>query len=179
LKERLGDLVVIEWKSFLLRPHPEARPLEQFRAYTERWSRPNAMEPTCRFHPWTSDTAPPSHSVPAAVAAKVAHRFGRDVAARYHQALFHAYFTENRTVSERTVLVEIAAEVGIESDEFDGALSEHGEDEQRAVFAEYHEAVELGIHAVPAVVVDGRYLVQGAVDVDDYAHVVERARAEE
>ena len=74
---------------------------------------------------------------------------------------------------------QIAAEVGIESDEFDGALSEHGEDEQRAVFAEYHEAVELGIHAVPAVVVDGRYLVQGAVDVDDYAHVVERARAEE
>jgi predicted DsbA family dithiol-disulfide isomerase len=36
----------------------------------------------------------------------------------------------------------------------------------------------VGIHAVPAVVVDGRYLVQGAVEVDDYLRVIERARAE-
>jgi predicted DsbA family dithiol-disulfide isomerase len=177
LEERVGDLVTIEWKSFLLRPQPELRPLEQFRAYTERWARPDAMEPSCGFHPWTSDTPPPTHSVPAAVAAKVVDRFGADVAARYHRALFHAYFNENRTVSDRAVLVAIAAEIGVAR--FDDALTEDGEDAQRAVFADYHEAIELGIHAVPAVVVDGRYLVQGAVEVDDYVQVLERARAGE
>jgi predicted DsbA family dithiol-disulfide isomerase len=179
LEERAGDLVTIEWKSFLLRPQPEFRPLEQFRAYTERWARPDAMEPSCGFHPWTSDTPPPTHSVPAAVAAKVADRYGSHVAARYHRALFHAYFTENRTVSDRAVHVAIAAQIGLDPAEFDDALTEHGEDEQRAVFADYHEAIELGIHAVPAVVVDGRYLIQGAVEVDDYMQVVEQARAGE
>lgn len=166
----------IEWKAFLLRPHPEPRPLEQFRAYTKRWERPAAMEPGCEFHPWTSDTPPPTHSVPAAVAARVARRFGADAAHRYDDALFRAYFTENRTVSARGVLVEIAAEIGLDAEAFDGALTRHGEEEQRAVFAAYHEAVELGIHAVPAVVVDGRFLVQGAVEVDDYLRVVDRAR---
>lgn len=183
MQEQAGDLVTIEWKSFLLRPHPEARPLEQFRSYTERWARPDAMEPACEFHPWTSDTPPPTHSVPAAVAARVAHRFGDDTddgpGRRYHDALFHAYFTENRTVSARSVLVEIADEIGLDPEEFDRALTEHGDDEERAVFADHHRAVELGINAVPAVVVDGRFLVQGAVEVDDYLRVIDRARTQE
>lgn len=136
------------------------------------------MEPSCEFHPWTSDTPPPTHSVPAAVAARVARRFGDDAARRYHAALFHAYFTENRTVSDRAVLVDIAAQVGLDASEFDRALSTTGDEEQRRVFGDYHEAVELGIHAVPAVVFDNRYLVQGAVGVDDYVRVIERARAE-
>lgn len=176
MKERVD--LRLEWKSFLLRPEPEPRPLEQFRAYTERWARPHAMEPSCEFHPWASDTPPPTHSVPAAVAARVARHFGDDAERRYHDALFHAYFTQNRTVSDRAVLVEIAAEIGLDRAEFDDALSRYGEDDQRAVFADYHEAIELGIHAVPAVVFDGRYLVQGAVEVDDYERVIERARTE-
>lgn len=170
--------MTIEWKSFLLRPVPEPRPLEQFRQYTKRWERPAAMEPACNFHPWRADTPPPTHSVPPAVAARVAARFGEDAARRYHDALFRAYFAENRTVSARPVLVDIAAETGLDPADFDDALTRHGEDDQRAVFADYHEAVELGIHAVPAVVVGGRYLVQGAVEVDDYLRVIDKARTE-
>jgi predicted DsbA family dithiol-disulfide isomerase len=136
------------------------------------------MEPRCEFHVWSSDVPPPTYSVPSAVAAKVAAGFGADAASRYERALFRAYFTENRTVSDRRVLVEIARESGLDADAFDQALSDHGEDAQGAVFADYHEAVELGIYAVPAVVVDGRYLVQGAVEVDDYVRVVERARSD-
>jgi predicted DsbA family dithiol-disulfide isomerase len=179
LQEQVGDDVgPVAWRSFLLRPTPEFRDLEQFRAYTQRWARPAEMEPACDFHPWAGDTVPPSHSVPPAVAARVARHFGDDAARRYHDALFHAYFTENRTVSDRTVLVTIAGEIGLDRDAFDAALTAHGEDEQRVVFADHHAAVDVGIHAVPAVVVDGRYLVQGAVEVDDYLRVIERARAE-
>lgn len=78
-------------------------------------------------------------------------------------------------MSDRAVLVDVAASVGIDPATFDTALTDHGEEQQRAVFRDYHEAVELGIYAVPAVVVDGRFLVSGAVEVGDYERVVERA----
>lgn len=171
----MGDAITIEWRAFLLRPEREQRPLEKFRSYTESWRRPASLEPRCEFRVWATDDAPPSHSVPAAVAAKVARRFGDGPAARYHDALLRAYFAENRTVSERAVLVDVAAAAGIDGPAFDAALTEHGDEAQREVFRDYHEAVELGIYAVPAVVVDGRFLVSGAVAVDDYERVVERA----
>ncbi len=78
-------------------------------------------------------------------------------------------------MSDRAVLVDVAASVGLDRDAFDAALTEHGEEQQRRVFAEYHEAIELGIYAVPAVVVAGRFLVSGAVEVADYERVLERA----
>jgi predicted DsbA family dithiol-disulfide isomerase len=112
-----------------------------------------------------------------AVAARVATGFGADFARRYERALFRAYFVENRTVSDRRVLADVAAGLGVDAGVFDAALSERGEAEQVAVFADYHEAIELGIYAVPAVVVGGRRLVQGAVDVADYERVIEVVRS--
>jgi predicted DsbA family dithiol-disulfide isomerase len=178
LQDRLGDGITIEWKAFLLRPEPEARTLEQFRRYTESWKRPAAMEPACGFHVWTGDASPPASSVGPAVAARVARELGTDLADRYERALFQAYFVENRTVSDRRVLVDVAAGIGLDPAAFDAALTEQGQAAQAAVFAEYHEAIELGIYAVPAVVIDGRRLVQGAVDVDDYVRVIDGLRSE-
>lgn len=178
LQERLGDGITLEWKAFLLRPEPEARTLDQFRRYTESWRRPAAMEPACGFHVWSGDAAPPTSSVGPAVAARVARQLGTDAAARYERAVFQAYFVENRTVSDRRVLVEIAADIGLDPAGFDAALTDHGQDAQAAVFAEYHEAIELGIYAVPAVVIDGRRLVQGAVEVDDYVRVIDALRTQ-
>src|SRR5262249_21906184 len=41
LREEFGDQVELEWRSYLLRPHPDRAPtLEQFRTYTQSWARP-------------------------------------------------------------------------------------------------------------------------------------------
>lgn len=166
----------MRWRSFLLRPFPEQRRIEDFRSYTARWARPAALEPKAEFRTWGSDAAPPSHSVPPAVAGKVASTFGGSAFLEYHRALLHAYFAENRTISDRSVLVAIAGEVGLELDLFSERLDGgYGQIEQE-VLQEHNQAIQAGITAVPSVVIGGRYLVTGAVDAEHYRRVIAKAR---
>lgn len=171
-----GDLV-IEWKSFLLRPEPSTPDLERFRGYTRSWQRPAAMEPAAQLHPWSGDASPPSHSVPTAVAGKVAATFGQEAYDRYHLALFRAYFVEHRTVSEEAVQLDVAASVGLDRDEFARRLREDVRVHLEAVFDDYSDAFAAGILAVPTVVVGGGEVVGGAVDETTYEEAYERACA--
>lgn len=168
----------MRWRSFLLRPYPEQRSIEDFRSYTARWARPAALEPRADFREWTSDAAPPSHSVPPAVAGKVASTFGESAFVRYHRALLHAYFAENRTISDRSVLVAVAGEAGLEVDLFSDRLDSGYQQLGQEVLYEHNQAIQAGITAVPSVVVGGRYLVTGAVDAEQYRRVIAKARDE-
>lgn len=73
--------------------------------------------------------------------------------------LFRAYFTEGRDPSDRDVLAELAAEAGLDPTAAREVL------ESGRYAQEVRDAERLwqsrGIHAVPAVVIDGRYLIQG------------------
>ena len=91
---------------------------------------------------------------------------------RYHRALMVAYFSQHRTVSDRSVLVAIAGELGIDTSEFDALLTERGREFERDVWKDYAEAIERGIHAVPTVVVDDTFIIGGAVDTNDYRQVI-------
>jgi len=74
-------------------------------------------------------------------------------------ALFRAYFTDGEAPSDPEVLVRVAAEVGLDPAEARAILaSDRYADEVRAQERRYTEA---GIHAVPAVIIDGQYLIQG------------------
>lgn len=168
----------MHWRSFLLRPFPEERSIEDFRSYTARWERPAAMEPKAEFRTWASDAAPPSHSVPSSVAGKVASTFGEAAFLDYHRALLHAYFAENRTISDRSVLVAVAGEAGLEPDLFAERLDDGYRQLEQEVLAEHNAAIKAGINAVPSVVVGRRYLVQGAVDEEQYRRVIAKAREE-
>lgn len=69
--------VEIEWRSFLLRPHPRSdRSLEEFRAYTRSWLRPAQDGDGGTFRVWSTDAGPPSHSVPPHLLAKAAGELG-------------------------------------------------------------------------------------------------------
>ena len=172
-----GDSISIEWKSFLLRPMPEERTLEDFTEYTRSWARPAGMERRTTFTtPWSGDNPPPTHSVPSAIAGKVASQFGGEVADRYHRRLLEAYFTENRTISDRSVLLDVAAESGLDRDEFASSFDDQGSPLKREVFDDYNLAVNSGVTGVPAVVVDGRYLITGAVEADEYRAVLDKVR---
>ena len=74
-------------------------------------------------------------------------------------ALFRAYFSEGRDPSNRDVLAGLAAEVGLDA-KAAGAMLDSDRYAQ-----EVRDAERLwqsrGIHAVPAIVIDDRYLIQG------------------
>ena len=177
LAEREGANITIEWKTFLLRPEPEERSMEQFVEYTKSWERPAEMEPRAPFFwPWSGLNEPPAFSVPAAVAGKAAETFGDDVWHRFHRRLLEAYFVENRTVSDVGVLTSVAEDVGIDGDAYRTVFNEQGPDLTQRVLDVHHEALQRGVNGVPAVVVDDRYLISGAVDVDHYVAALARYR---
>ena len=169
LAEQEGDAIAIEWKSFLLRPQPEQRSLAEFTEYTKSWERPAGLEPKAEFQsPWSGTSSPPSHSLPAAIAGKTAATFGQETWRRYHNKLLRAYFIENRDVSSSDVLLKVAHETDIDTHAFEEVRMASEEDFEKQVFAEYNEALSSGINGVPAVVIDNRFLISGAVEVEQY-----------
>lgn len=177
IEEELGDRVAVVWKSFLLRPYPEPKPMDAFRRYTESWRAPAAQPDGGRFTVWSTDEPPPSHSVPPNVAGKAAARQGPEAFKRYHLALLDAYFHANRNVTEIDNLVRIAAETGLDVPAFVTALADPAL--LQAVVADHKEAVNAGIQGVPTVVVDGRWKLTGAADLATYRRVIERRLAGE
>jgi predicted DsbA family dithiol-disulfide isomerase len=91
-----------------------------------------------------------------------------------HQRLFRAYFTDNLDVADHSVLARLADEVGLDADAAAEVLATGGYAE--TVRAEELRAAELDIHAVPTFVIEGRWAIPGAQDVDTFAELLERAR---
>ncbi len=87
---------------------------------------------------------------------------GRQAALKH--ALFGAYFTAGKNPGDRAVLLQCAADVGLATDAAADVLdSGRYAEEVRAQQAYYHQH---GIHAVPAVVINDRHLIQGGQPVE-------------
>jgi predicted DsbA family dithiol-disulfide isomerase len=91
-------------------------------------------------------------------------------------ALFEAYFTQGQDPSNHEVLVTLAARAGLDpvrarqilqSDEFTAEVRE------RERFY-----TDRGIHAVPAVIINDKYVIQGGQPVDFFEQTLRRAAAE-
>jgi predicted DsbA family dithiol-disulfide isomerase len=149
VQEQLGGDLVLEWKSYLLRPHAEpGRSLDKFRAYTESWRRVAEDEPRAPFQVWASDAGPPSGSVPAHLVAKAAASLGDDAGRRMRDRLFRAYFAESRDVNDVATQRALWRDVGLD----DAAFARTGDPAlAQQVFADHHEAQSLGATGVPAV----------------------------
>ena len=123
LSRELGGELAIDWRAYLLRPQPRPagegpRELERFVRYTQSWLRPAAEPDAGSFRVWESSAGPPSHSVPAHLAAKAARRLGSEAFAALHARLLRAYFAENRDVSQRATLEAVWQEAGLPPGEF-------------------------------------------------------------
>ena len=169
--EEFAGSCVIEWKAFLLRPYPEPRPIEEFRKYTESWTRPAAEPESGRFTVWSTEEPPPSHSVPPAIAAKAAAQQGADAFDRYHRALMESYFHLNRNITEPANLVRIAGETGLDVGAFLEALKDPAL--AREVVDDHNQAVSMGISGVPTVIVDDRWKITGAQPREVYRRIIE------
>ncbi|MBM0106929.1 DsbA family oxidoreductase [Steroidobacter sp. S1-65] len=92
------------------------------------------------------------------------------------QALFSAYFTDGRDPSDREVLIDVARQVGLDPDGARQVL-ESGQftDEVRQIEQRYGQ---LGIRAVPSVIVNDKYLIQGGQPVEVFEQALRKIAAE-
>ena len=87
-------------------------------------------------------------------------------------ALFRAHFNERRNVSDEAVLLDIAASVGLHREAGKAALAD--DDLEARVIAEERQAWDLNISGVPAMVVDGKFMIPGAQSPETYVNALRR-----
>jgi predicted DsbA family dithiol-disulfide isomerase len=91
-------------------------------------------------------------------------------------ALLEAYFTKGEDVSSHDVLARVAGEVGLDTTQAREVLdSRRYADEVRAQERFFQEQ---GIRAVPSVIVNGRYLIQGGQPPDVFEQTLRQIAAE-
>lgn len=91
-------------------------------------------------------------------------------------ALLKAYFTEGRNVSDPAVLVEVAVAAGLpEAETRDVLATDRYAADVQAAEAEVHRQ---GIHAVPAIIVNQRHLIQGGQPVEAFEQLLRQVMAE-
>jgi predicted DsbA family dithiol-disulfide isomerase len=172
IKERFGDRLSIERRSFALRPTPD--PTVKFRGtYREQgWQRAArlAAPDGVTFRMWQRDDFP-SWSIPALAAAKCAAFQSREAFERMHYALFEAFFTRGMNIAYTEELYAVAEECRLDMDRFRVDFTS-GEGHKLAI-EEYEEAVNrFMVTAVPTVFF-GQTPVVGAVPLQDYLQVLD------
>ncbi|MDC8754602.1 DsbA family oxidoreductase [Erythrobacter sp. sf7] len=100
---------------------------------------------------------------------------GPQVQTQLKLALFRAHFNRREKLGERDVLLDIAASVGLHREAARAALAD-AELEAR-VIAEEQQAWDLNISGVPAMIVNGKFLIPGAQSPETYVNVLRRVAA--
>lgn len=91
-------------------------------------------------------------------------------------ALFDAHFTDQRNVSDRDVLIDVAQSVGLDAADVarvidSGELADTVREKQQFWTSR-------GISGVPSMVFAGKYLVTGAQGADNYVQILQQAAHE-
>lgn len=88
----------------------------------------------------------------SALACQAAHMLGGDTAHwDYFDAVQRAHLTENRNIGDAVVLTDIAAFLGFDREVFTTAMT--SEDAAHRVQADRMQAMQLGIHSIPTLIV--------------------------
>jgi predicted DsbA family dithiol-disulfide isomerase len=101
-----------------------------------------------------------------------ANEFARDCGKRdaFHAAVFRAYFTETRNIGQIPVILDVAAEVGLDTDELLKALMDHRYDGRLQRGREEGDAVD--VHVLPTFVFNGREKLIGLRSIDAFRKVI-------
>jgi predicted DsbA family dithiol-disulfide isomerase len=92
------------------------------------------------------------------------------------RALFEAYFTEGRNPSDHEVLIDVATRVGLDAQQAREILAS----DRYAADVRQREQLfgQLGIRAVPSVIVNDKYLIQGGQPVAVFEQALRKIAAE-
>jgi predicted DsbA family dithiol-disulfide isomerase len=179
------DSVQVEWKSFQLDPSIQSQPgknINQYLAERKGWSLEQAREINSQVT-GTAASLGLHYDFDKAVVANSfdAHRFahfaaGHGLGDAAEEALFKAYFTEGRDVSDHNTLARLGQEIGLDAAEIKKALDSNAY--AADVRADIAEAESLGTRGVPFFVLDRRYAVSGAQPEGTFIKALEQAFAE-
>ena len=87
-------------------------------------------------------------------------------------ALFEAHFNRRRRIGERAVLLDVIEEVGLDREAASAALD--SEEIARKTRVEERAAMEMNITGVPAMIVEGRFMIPGAQPPEAYVNALRR-----
>jgi predicted DsbA family dithiol-disulfide isomerase len=96
--------------------------------------------------------------------------------AEMKQKLMDLYFTEGADLTNNAVLVQAAADIGLDPDDVREALASDTDVEE--ITREVQSAKEAGIEGVPCFIFGGRYAVSGAQAPEYLAQMIERVAQE-
>ena len=122
-------------------------------------------------------TALNSNTFDALRLTKLAQSKGREFGDRFIDRFYRAYFTDNLVLADHEVLMRLSLEVGLTEDEVRDVLD--SDLFAKEVLDEEREAHMLGVRAVPFFVINGKYGIPGAVDIDDMKRILAQAYSEE
>ncbi|MCB2058624.1 MAG: DsbA family oxidoreductase [Novosphingobium sp.] len=100
---------------------------------------------------------------------------GAEAQNRLKLALFDAHFQQRRQIGDPQVLADVAASVGLDRD---GALAAIADEALgQIVRREEAQAWDMNISGVPAMVVNGKFLIPGAQEPETYVQVLRKVVA--
>jgi len=163
--------VRIVWRAFELRPDP-APTLDPNGAYLDRVWRTSV-------YPMAERLNVPIHLPPVQPRSRSAHEAAKWAQTQsrfddYNAALFRAFFERGEDIGEPTVLIRLAADLGLDADALKSALD--GRTFEADVLADERDAAEMGLTGVPAFVADRRTALSGAQPTATLRAFVDRAR---
>ena len=168
-----GVNVEVEWLPYQLNPTMPAEGMDRKEFRTKRFGWDNALAMDARaveagrrtgaeFN-YQLQTRTPNTMASHALA-RLAHvEGGAALQGKVVDALFAAYFTHGKDISDQAVLEQIADDAGMEPGAFQRSQQSHAE------VRELDNAIRsVGLSSVPSYMVDGRLLFSGSQDVNDY-----------
>lgn len=88
------------------------------------------------------------------------------------EALFAAYFSKNKELANRQVLLEITSEIGLNNDEVNTMLD--SEDYKELVLQEEQTAYQLGVRGVPFFLIGDEIVVAGAQTQEGFERALQQ-----
>lgn len=172
LSEAIGDRDIdITWRPFELRPAPQPTLKPEDPYLPSVWqSSVYPMAERLGVPIQLPSISPQPRTAKAFELLMMAQDQGLDNA--YSLRVLRAFFQEDRDIGQPEVLVELAAEVGLDPDEARKAL-ENGTYVQRYHEAQRHALEDMQITSVPTIVV-GKQIFRGTPTVDALRQAIDR-----
>jgi predicted DsbA family dithiol-disulfide isomerase len=156
---------------------PEGRPVTELGYPPDQWAR--MMENLERMGKAErivfSERTFTTNSHKALLLAEAAKEEGSAVFEALNEGLFRAYFTEGRNIGDPEVLRDLAQAAGVPARRLVQAWSDAAYEERLA--GDRETAARFGITGIPVFIVDGRWILEGAVPVEMLRAVAKKISA--
>jgi predicted DsbA family dithiol-disulfide isomerase len=116
-----------------------------------------------------------TNSHKALLLAEAAKEEGPEVFEALNEGLLRAYFTEGRNIGDPQVLRKVALAAGVPAGRVEQAWSDAAYEERLA--RDREAAAQIGITGIPTFIVDGRWILEGAVPVEMLREVAQKISA--